>query len=85
MTDKDFIPWLQGFLTGKLELNMKDMALLKDAVDTVIPTHTITQIPTPTRKRYDEPIPNPMNPTCTTGKQLLTDEWKPFPKDERYT
>jgi len=76
MTDKEFIPWLQGFLTGKLELNMKDMALLKDAVDTVIPTHTLQQMP------FGVPntTPNPMNPTCTTGKQLLTDEWKPDPK-----
>lgn len=72
MTDKDFIPWLQGFLTGKLELNMKDMGLLKDAVDTVIPTHIAVP--------NTAPIPNPMNPTCTTGKQLLTDEWKPDPK-----
>ena len=73
MTDKEFIPWLKGFLTGKLELNMKDMALLKDAVDQVIPTQQIQHIPNYPIPRKDITFPNPLNPTCTTSKQLLND------------
>jgi len=75
MTDKEFMPWLKGFLTGKSVLNIENTKILKETLKLVVEERTTT------RKRYDEPIPTyvptpigPMNPTCDSGKRLIKDE-----------
>ncbi len=78
MTSKELIPWLQGFLTGKNVLNIENTKILKETLKLVVDERGTTI------KRYDKPIPTyvptpigPNNPTCNTGKQLLTDRIDP--------
>jgi|APSaa5957512493_1039668.scaffolds.fasta_scaffold348678_1 hypothetical protein len=70
MTHKEFKFWLDGFLVGKKQLVDLEITEIRETMKNLTDEPRVHQIP-----NYPIPrtIPNPLTPTCSTGKQLLTD------------
>jgi hypothetical protein len=75
MTHNEFTYWLKGFIAGKTDLDEAQLITLKDMINQIEEKPTVQRVTEYPPQRYNpNVIPNPMNPTCETGRQLLRDD-----------
>jgi hypothetical protein len=84
MNAKEFTIWLSGFLTNKNSIDNNGIKTITQKIEEVLDEPKVTLFPPNypiPRTDIPDPLKPPFNPTCTTGKQLLADNYGPSNDD----